>query len=864
MKTNIGRSVNLLQKNKITHLENEYPYLSTLNYEQQIAATSLDGNILVLAGPGSGKTHTLVYRIIHMLNSGIKPQEIVLITFTRKAANEIKNRVNRLVGNVKIGFIGTFHAFAIHISRMYKINTGWRILDTEDDIILLKMVIAENNIIFSQRITNKTILKIISYSSNTRKTIEESLIKLGRENLLGDVKNIEMTRSYYNHYKKRNKYMSYDDVIDSLIVKLGNNLNYQYLMVDEYQDTNQMQLEFINCLKIPNIMAIGDDFQGIYSFRGANPNIILNFSNDFPNAKLIILTTNYRSNAQIVKLLNTVIREAKIGYEKELNAFNKEKGIVTIKKLDDNYKEEFIEFYKNHQNEKTAFIYRANKDKAELEKELILNNIDYVVYGGIRLLERRHIKDIFAFLLVNKNKNDLISYLRVLLLLDGVGEKTAKEYLNDSLSRLNGRKDIIELEHLLNFQGDFKELLDLIINYYSSLNKPFKNCNYTEEELQSDYKMIKVLAEEFVDVINFINDVVLNNSIDMFSSKKKSNLVLTTIHSAKGLEFDNVFHLYAKPMYGNYDVASLEENRRLFYVAISRAKKNLVIWNFSYLDKVELNDILNDFRSYYNSSNFSTNNSVLNFKKEDNKSFGNTQITNENKTIVTTSQKKVSNFFSKLIKKISEANVEGNVKSSTSVNNIQKIDYFAIENSKKIQGKNTYAVRDKKDINFINDEIRLQIDFIKHYCKRNKISIPLIRANQLPKKRVGYSEGVEVCTFEYTPINSKDCYKGIVYTIKIETFPGKVVDLSNLTENQLIEHNNSDADDEYPFGLIKLNQNYQLVESTFHHWKNKNRTSYTITKLNNEYFMKKIEKGFLDVNKGSSLDKVVVIDNIKL
>ncbi len=604
MSKEIIYSVEQLQKNKLTKVNQEYTYLKSLNYEQQIAATTLDGNILVLAGPGSGKTHTLVFRIVHMLKSGINPQDIVLITFTRKAANEIKERVHRIVGNVEIGFIGTFHAFAIHISKMYQINQGWRILDTEDDLVLLKMVIAENNIKFTNNITNKTVLKILSYSTNTRLNIHDSVIKMGREELKDEVELLEKVQKLYSTYKKKNKYLSYDDVINLIIFYLGDRkLKYQYLMIDEYQDTNQMQLEFINTLNIKNIMAIGDDFQGIYSFRGADPNIILNFYNDYSDAKLIVLKYNYRSDKSIVSLLNEVTDDAKIGFSKELISNSKKKGIVKIEKLPDDYATEIIKHHQKNLNERVAFIYRANRDKTDVEKELIKNKVDYVVYGGIRLLERRHIKDIFAFLLVNKNKNDLISYLRILLLLDGVGEKTAKSYLDQTSTRLKTRADIQNLEKLLSFEGDFKQYIDEVIRFYSSLTKPKKNCNYTDDELAYDYNLIKDLASEFDDVVNFINDIVLNQAIDMFSKNNKSSkVILTTIHSAKGLEFDTVFHLYARPMYGGYDLETLEENRRLFYVAISRAKSKLIIWNFSYLDHVALPDILNDFKNEYNNN----------------------------------------------------------------------------------------------------------------------------------------------------------------------------------------------------------------------------------------------------------------------
>ena len=612
MDKNTKRSIKKLEENQIIKLFENPKYLDRLNYKQKIAATSIEGNYLVLAGPGSGKTYTLVYRVIHMLKKGILSSEIVVITFTRKAADELKKRIKQQIGNVELGFVGTIHAFAMHIKNRSKIMLKWRLLDPEDEIVILKIIKENENIKFSKHIKYTTIRKIISYAINTKQSLYNSLIDMGKENLLNELESIEKINECYTNYKRDKKYLNYDDILNFFILQLNDNNyfgKYNYLMVDEYQDINKLQMEFIKKKNVKNVMAIGDDFQGIYRFMGSDPNIILNFYNDFQDSKLIILEQNYRSTKNIVEILNKTIVDAKIGYYKKLFTTNKNGAKVKFCHISNNYINEILGSYQDHINKKHAFIYRANSTKVQIEKELILRKIDYIVYGGIRLLERHHIKDVFAILLTYYNHEDELSYMRTLMMLEGIGEKTAKKIISDKIGNYYKKNNELKmLNEILNSKEEnISNLVRKIISYYKKLKKPQKTCNYTITELEVDYNIILNMVQDYNSALNFINDIILDGSIDMYSKNKQNiNFILTTIHSSKGLEFDFVYHYHTNFHFDDYSLEKLEENRRLFYVAISRAKENLIIYiDNPYKQKITLNNILNDFKY----SSFNLNNS---------------------------------------------------------------------------------------------------------------------------------------------------------------------------------------------------------------------------------------------------------------
>jgi DNA helicase-2/ATP-dependent DNA helicase PcrA len=316
--TEINEAIEALTSREITELEETYQglhYLNKLNKGQKIAATREEGNYLVIAGPGTGKTHTLVYRVLHLIKRGVDPKSIVIITFTRKAGNVIRERLGRLVPNTTLGFVGTFHAFANHISQLIGSESPiskFRLLDSEDDMAVHKLVMADFGE-FNKRQSAKGLQKMLSYCCNTGLSVKEYIQKFDLRKMADDAENIQAYMRVYEKYKVDHMLANYDDmisVISRYLERAGSEeitAPFEYLMIDEYQDTNQMQLDFVQRLKIKNVMAIGDDFQGIYAFRGADHRIILNFYNDFRAPQMIKLTENYRSTDQIVGWTNQTI-----------------------------------------------------------------------------------------------------------------------------------------------------------------------------------------------------------------------------------------------------------------------------------------------------------------------------------------------------------------------------------------------------------------------------------------------------------------------------------------------------------------------------------------------------------------------------
>ncbi len=615
MKSNIeiNEAVEALNKKEITELEENHRglyYLNNLNNGQKIAATREAGNYLVIAGPGTGKTHTLVYRVLHLIKKGVDPKAIVIITFTRKAGNVLKHRINLLLPNTSLGFVGTFHAFSNHISMLAGSESPiskFRLLDSEDDIAVHKLVMADFGH-FNKTMRAKSLQKLISYCSNTGLSVREYITKFDLHKLSDDIENIEAYRKAYDKYKMDHMLTSYDDMISVMSRYLETDGSakltapYEYLMIDEYQDTNKMQLDFVKRLKIKNVMAIGDDFQGIYAFRGADHRIILNFYNDFENPKMIKLTENYRSNEDIIGRMNQTIERSKLGYHKELKAADRKEGNVRVISGASlaNHKAFVIDNIKKRLDKTHALIYRYNKNRTVFEKALIQENIEYVVYGGVRLLERKHVKDSLSFLMVYLNRRDVVGYNRILTLLPGIGVKTAKRLIKTNLediSHLKGEKHALvkQIKEVLDFEGEKSELFDKICDFYFSIYESIESDYYTKEEIADDFKLIRDLLITYDSLENFIINIILDPVVDL---KKGDNpkVILTTIHSAKGLEFDNVYYFHTHDWYKNYNVETLEEDRRLFYVGISRAKEYLYVFDHTEIQR-SFEDIVRDFDS---------------------------------------------------------------------------------------------------------------------------------------------------------------------------------------------------------------------------------------------------------------------------
>lgn len=481
----------------------------------------------------------------------------------------------------------------------------FRLLDSEDDIAVHKLVMADFDH-FNSNQRAKSLQKMISYCANTGLSINDYIKKFDLHKMADDADNFEAYKKVYEKYKVEHMLVNYDDMISVMSRYLEKEKEvkitapFEYLMIDEYQDTNKMQLDFIKRLDIKNVMAIGDDFQGIYAFRGADHRIILNFYNDFESPQMIKLTENYRSNDHIVSWINGAIERSKLGYHKALeSAVAKEGAVKVVSGASlEKHKTFVLENIKKKSDKSHALIYRYNKNRTVFEKALIAENIDYVVYGGIRLLERKHVKDILSFLMVYLNRRDIVGYNRILTLLPGIGVKSAKRLIKTNMadiSHLKGEKydHVKAVKNLLDFNGDKVDLYNNICAFYFSIYEVIESDYYTKEEIAEDFKLVRDLLVSYDSLENFIVNIILEPVVDL---KKGQNprVVLTTIHSAKGLEFDNVYYFHTHDWYKNYDLETLEEDRRLFYVGISRAKEDLYLFDHTEIER-SFDEIIRDF-----------------------------------------------------------------------------------------------------------------------------------------------------------------------------------------------------------------------------------------------------------------------------
>ncbi len=594
-------------------------YQNELNPAQAKAVESVQGAYLVIAGAGSGKTRVLVHRVAYLVGQGVKPEEILLLTFTRRAAEEMLRRASTLL-DARCSRVsgGTFHSFANRILRKYAslvgLSSNFTILDqsdAEDAVGLVRTKLEFNK--SDKRFPRKhAILEVISKSTNKSASIEDVLAEEYPqfEEFAAEIKNI---RDEYNAYKRQKSLLDYDDLLIYLQMLLSQHAEarlhlsrkYKYIMVDEYQDTNRLQA-YIACLLASehgNIMVVGDDAQSIYSFRGANFRNIIDFPKIFKNTKMITLEENYRSTQPILDLTNAVIRQAKEKFEK--NLFTRKKGgnsPVFIDCSDDSAQSKFVaekilELREEGLNLKDmAVLFRSGWHSNDLEVELASRNIPFVKYGGLKFVEAAHIKDVLSYLRIIHNPEDQVSWLRALLLIPGIGPKTANAIL-EALAK----KDKTGTENILKKKEDLVKLLDLLAESRSQTDKP---AGLIEKFLKYYQPLLKIEYDDFNKRLNDL-DSLLNiasryKTLEQFltdmalepperglvesghSEKDDSTLTLSTIHSAKGLEWHTVFIIYVAeghlPSYLSLESQDeIEEERRLFYVACTRAKTNLFL-----------------------------------------------------------------------------------------------------------------------------------------------------------------------------------------------------------------------------------------------------------------------------------------------
>ncbi len=602
----------------------------SINYENQLnpaqyeAVSSVDGAYLVIAGAGTGKTRTLVYRVARLIELGYEPRSIVLLTFTRKAAREMMNRAAVLLDNRCSKITGgTFHSYANMILRKYAkaigLNSSFTILDQGDSEDIINLIRAQLNLAkLKQRFPNKqTIFKVLSLSVNTGKSVED-IIKEDYPHFFEYADKILDIQKVYKDYKKKNSLLDYDDLLIYLrdflqsgspsVRTLLNSIN--FVMVDEYQDTNKLQAQIVKGLvqHNNNIMVVGDDSQSIYSFRGANFKNIMDFPDLFPNVRIIKLEENYRSTQSILDFTNRIIEDALEKYPKHL--FTHKLGgelPAIISAQNENMQSRFVVEKILELREEgvslndIAVLFRSSFFSFDLEIELNKANIPYQKFGGMKFIEAAHIKDVLAFLRIAVNPNDIVSWFRVLLLHEGIGPKRAQNIIDEIQTSKIGIKlrpdfvlndkykdNIYNLFDLLNKIHTEKSLpvekADEVLKYYEPL---FRNKYDDFNKRKKDLEIFLNIANNYKTLEVLLTDMALeppqDSVIDIEAEdQEKEYLTLSTIHSAKGLEWHTVFIIHAIEGFfpssqSAQSLETLEEERRLMYVASTRAKQNLYI-----------------------------------------------------------------------------------------------------------------------------------------------------------------------------------------------------------------------------------------------------------------------------------------------
>jgi len=595
-------------------------YQKELNPAQLEAVQSTEGPHLVIAGAGSGKTRVLVYRVAYLVEIGVRPDEILLLTFTRRAAGEMLQRASLLLDercNRVAG--GTFHSFANLTLRKYAkllgLANNFTILDESDAQDTLNLIRTQLGYHKSQkRFPRKgALLEVISKSVNKSEGLEAVLYE-EYPHFIEWTEEVKKIRDEYNKYKRQKSLVDYDDLLVYLKkllvaheeVHLSLSRKYKYIMIDEYQDTNKLQAH-IACLlaaEHKNIMVVGDDAQSIYSFRGANFKNIIDFPKIFKEAKVITLEENYRSTQPILNLTNAVIRQAREKFEK--NLFTRKKGSVIpvfVDCRDENTQSKYVADKILELREEgielsdIAVLFRSGWHSNDLEIELASRNIPFVKYGGQKFVEAAHIKDMVSYLRIANNNFDEVSWLRALLLLPKIGPKSAEKIIAEVIGNKKGlnveepHKKTEELKILFELLKDIDiqkhepaEMLEAFLEYYQPLLKE-KYDDYHKR--LNDLDSLLHIASRYKSLESFLSDMALEppeRSIVEAGIKDRddSRLSLSTIHSAKGLEWHTVFLIYVAeghlPSYLSLENEDdIEEERRLFYVASTRAKENLFL-----------------------------------------------------------------------------------------------------------------------------------------------------------------------------------------------------------------------------------------------------------------------------------------------
>lgn len=594
--------------------------LDYLNDRQKEAVLYGDGPLLILAGAGSGKTSVLTARVAYLIKErGVDPRSIVAITFTNKAAKEMKDRIIKEVGSIGYSIqISTFHSFGLRIIKenhnLLGYDRNFTILDSDDSLTVIKKILKDMNI-DSKRCNPKFIKNRISSCKNEMITPDKYRAFV----------NDEVSDIIYKVYKKyqetllRNNSLDFDDLLVKPIelftkhpdVLASYQEMFKYVFIDEYQDTNEVQYIFSKMLsaKYKNICVVGDDAQSIYSFRGANFKNILNFEKDYKDAKVILLEQNYRSTKTILNAANSVIKNNVQKKDKNLWTENEEgEKIKYVRALDEKDEASFVtKEVKKLRNEGVslddiAVLYRTNAQSRTIEEGFLNSNIPYKIVGAYAFYSRKEIKDLLAYLKLIYNPKDDVSLTRVINYPKRkIGPKTIDNLSMDAILNDTSMFDVIKSGKELAFKNmilemkekseelSLTETIDMVL-----LKSGIKSDLESEHTLEADIRLenleefksiTKTFEEEsgIASLEDFLNEVSLVSDVNDEKNDNTPKVTLMTIHSVKGLEFSYVFVIGMEenifPHVNSLEEGSLEEERRLCYVAITRAKKKLYLVN---------------------------------------------------------------------------------------------------------------------------------------------------------------------------------------------------------------------------------------------------------------------------------------------
>jgi DNA helicase-2/ATP-dependent DNA helicase PcrA len=603
-------------------------YESELNEAQLRAVKTTEGPLLIVAGAGTGKTRTLVYRVARLIEIGVKPESVLLLTFTRRAATSMLTRAAALAdARCQRVSGGTFHALGHSVLRKFAEQAGvqrnFTVLDQSDTEDLIDLMRRQIKLAKGEHFPRKRTVATI-FSMMVNKVIPlKTVLNQEYPQFLDQKKNLEALFKSFEDFKRAKQMLTYDDLLvrfrealeNSQVLREQLSDQYRYIMVDEYQDTNKLQAQIVKLMttRHDNVAVVGDEFQSIYSFRGASHRNMLEFPKLFPKAQIIKLEENYRSTQPILNVANSIMEDVKESYKKRLfSTIEGGESPVVVSARDENEQSRFVAQRIDELREagtalnEIAVLFRSSSHSFDLEIELGKQGIPFRKFGGMRFAESAHIKDALSFLRVTVKPSDTLSWFRMLKLIDHVGDATVyqileylgverrdfrsartKEALFKKLHRFPGRASyqtqLVRLARVLTTVSESKtpgDQLSAVLRFYRPL---LKNKYDDAQRRGRDLEHLQTIAKRYKNSAKLLEDIAIDPSdaVDGNAGRRTTGFVtLSTVHSAKGLEWDHLFIIWmtdgwfpSNRFQDEFD--DLEEERRLLYVAATRAKSDL-------------------------------------------------------------------------------------------------------------------------------------------------------------------------------------------------------------------------------------------------------------------------------------------------